>query len=101
MNELALFAGAAALLREAVETIDTLPGYPKGADLCDRIEELLAAAPPAPEEAGADDIEQLTTEAMRVAREYGLMRATDEEVETAIDNLAVAAYRTRAKGATK
>jgi hypothetical protein len=34
-------AVAHTLLREAVETIDTLPGYPKGADLCDRIEAFL------------------------------------------------------------
>lgn len=39
----------------------------------------------------ADEINKLADEAMRVAREYGLMRATDEEVETAIDNLACAA----------
>ena len=26
------------MLREARDTIDTLPGYPKGAELCDRID---------------------------------------------------------------
>jgi hypothetical protein len=31
-----------ALLTEACETIDTLPGYPTGADLCDRIDAALA-----------------------------------------------------------
>lgn len=32
-----------AMLREARDTIDTLPGYPKGADLCDRIDAIDAA----------------------------------------------------------
>lgn len=32
------------LLRESRDTIDTLPGYPKGADLCDRIDAALKGA---------------------------------------------------------
>lgn len=40
-----------ALLQEAVDTIDSLPGYPKGADLCDRIEAALTASTPEPTEA--------------------------------------------------
>ncbi len=34
------------MLREARDTIDTLPGYPKGADLCDRIDVELGEAVP-------------------------------------------------------
>jgi hypothetical protein len=43
----ALRAEVAALLEmlaEARDTIDTLPGYPKGAELCDRIDVVLEAA---------------------------------------------------------
>lgn len=55
----------------------------------------VAAVGEAERAAGVDaaEVEALAQKAMSVAREYGLMRATDEEVETAIDNLAVIALR--------
>lgn len=44
------------LLREARDTIDTLPGYPIGADLCDRIEAALSQQAEPVEPAPAQDV---------------------------------------------